>query len=77
MPHPGTFMVLVSEFLVQANETAIRDHFGAPGHVFGDAFHAECTAPTAQLSPVAEEDQGDFRPPGASEGSHYITEKKE
>jgi glycolate oxidase len=75
MPNPITFKVLVTEFLVQANETAIRDHYGVPGHVFGDQAHdiygPHCSNYHRWLRRIKET----FDPNEASESSHYITHK--
>jgi len=76
MPNPITFKVLTTEFLVQANETAIRDHYGVPGHVFGDAAHdmygPHCSSYHLWLRRIKKA----FDPQGASEATHYITVKE-
>ena len=75
MPNPETFKVLTQEFSSQANETAIKDHYGVPGHVFGDALHdlygPHCSDYHVWLRRIKKA----FDPNGASEGSHYITNK--
>jgi len=77
MPNPTTFMALVGEFLPQANETAVRDHFGVPGHVFGDAAHEIYGPHCSNYHLWLRRIKGAFDPKGASEGSHYITVKDE
>jgi hypothetical protein len=77
MPNPTTFMALVGEFLPQANETAVRDHFGVPGHVFGDAAHEMYGPHCSNYHLWLRKIKGTFDPKGASEASHYITEKDE
>jgi glycolate oxidase len=72
LPNPLTFKALMTEFLPQANETAIRDHYGVPGHVFGDAAHdlygPHCSNYHLWLRRLKRQ----FDSQGSSEGSHYI-----
>jgi glycolate oxidase len=76
-PDPTTFKVLTQEFLPQANKTAVRDHYGVPGHVFGDAAHdfygPHCSNYHLWLRRIKKA----FDPKGASEGTHYITNKED
>lgn len=76
MPTPATFKALTGEFLAQANEIAVRDHFGVPGHAFGDAAHdmygPHCSNYHLWLRRIKKV----FDPNGASEASHYITNKE-
>jgi glycolate oxidase len=73
MPNASIFGVLTREFLVQANETAIRDHFGVPGHVFGDASHDMYGPHVSNYHLWLRRLKKAFDPNGASEASHYIT----
>ncbi len=73
MQNPVTFKVLVSEFIVQANETAIRDHYGVPGHVFGDAAHDMYGPHCSNYHLWLRQIKRQFDSKGASEGSFYIT----
>jgi glycolate oxidase len=72
MPNPVTFKVLTSEFLVQANETAIRDHYGVPGHVFGDAAHDMYGPHCSNYHLWLRQIKRQFDSKGSSEGSYYI-----
>ncbi len=76
LPNAETFRVLTQEFLVQANETAIRDHYGVPGHVFGDAPHdmygPHCSNYHVWLRRIKKA----MDPNNASESTHYITGKE-
>jgi glycolate oxidase len=76
MPTPGTFRVLTQGFGSQANEIAIRDHFGVPGHVFGDAPHdlygPHCSNYHLWLRRLKQA----FDPNNTSEASHYITNRE-
>ncbi len=76
MPNPETFKVLTQEFGAQANETAIKDHFGVPGHVFGDALHDLYGPHVSDYHVWLRRIKKTFDPNGASEGSHYITNKE-
>jgi glycolate oxidase len=73
MPNPTTFLVLINEFLVQANQAAIRDHYGVPGHVFGDAAHDLYGPHVMNYHLWLRKIKKGFDPAGASEGSNYIT----
>ena len=72
MPTPETFRVFTQEFSAQANEIAIRDHYGVPGHVFGDTLHdmygPNCSDYHVWLRKIKKA----FDPNGASEATHYI-----
>jgi glycolate oxidase len=76
MPNAETFRVLTEEFLTQANETAVRDHFGVPGHVFGDGQHdlygPHCSNYHLWLRRIKQA----MDPNNASESTHYISNKK-
>ncbi len=76
MPNPITFNALINEFLVKANETAIQEHYGVPGHVFGDMAHdlygPHCSNYHLWLRRIKKT----LDPHGASEASHYITSKE-
>ncbi len=76
MPNPATFTVLTQEFSKQANETAIRDHYGVPGHVFGDALHDLYGPHVLNYHQWMRKLKKAFDPKGTSEGSHYITSKE-
>ena len=75
MPNPTSFTVLTTEFLVQANETAIRDHYGVPGHVFGDPVHDMYGPHCSNYHHWLRRIKGAVDPNEASEGSYYITNK--
>jgi glycolate oxidase len=75
MPSAETFKVLTQEFLVQANETAIKDHFGVPGHVFGDPAHDMYGSHCSNYHVWLRRIKKTIDPNGASESSHYITSK--
>jgi len=73
MPDPETFRVLTQEFVAQANETAIRDHFGVPGHVFGDMQHGLYGPHVSNYHVWLRALKKAFDPAGASESSYYIS----
>ncbi len=68
-----THRVLTTEFLPAANEAAIRNHYGVPGHVFGNAAHEmygpHCTDYHVWLRKIKQA----MDPDGTSEDSHYIS----
>ena len=70
-----THKVLTTEFLPQANEAAIREHYGVPGHVFSDASHdmygPHCSNYHLWLREIKEA----MDPQGSSEYSYYISGK--
>ncbi|HSW59015.1 MAG TPA: hypothetical protein VLH15_11465, partial [Dehalococcoidales bacterium] len=76
LPNAETFRVLTQEFLVQANETAVRDHFGVPGHVFGDASHdyygPHCSNYHLWLRRIKKM----FDPADTSESTHHISNRE-
>ncbi len=76
MANPGTFKVLTQEFSKQANEIAIRDHYGVPGHVFGDASHDLYGPHVSNYHLWLRKLKGTFDPNGLSDSSHYISGKK-
>jgi len=76
MPNPTTYKVLTQEFLVQANETAIRDHYGVPGHVFSDRTHDMYGPHCSNYHLWLRKIKKNFDSKGASEGSYYITNKE-
>jgi glycolate oxidase len=76
MPTPSTFKIFLEDFGAQANEIAIRDHFGVPGHVFGDALHDMYGPHASNYHLWLRRIKKAFDPNGASEGSHYITDKE-
>jgi glycolate oxidase len=76
MPNPSVFKALTQEFLGQANDTAIRDHFGVPGHVFGDAAHDMYGPYVSNYHLWLRKIKKAFDPNGASEATHYITSKE-
>jgi glycolate oxidase len=73
MANPSVFKALTQEFLMQANETAIRDHFGVPGHVFGDSAHDMYGPHVSNYHLWLRRIKKAFDPNGASEATHYIT----
>ena len=75
MPNPATFKALTQEFSAQANEIAIKEHYGVPGHVFGDALHDLYGPHASNYHVWLRRIKQAFDPNGASEGSHYITNK--
>jgi glycolate oxidase len=75
MPDPGTFRVLIEDFGSQANEIAIRDHFGVPAHVFGEV-HDIYGPHVSNYNVWMKKIKKAFDPNGASEGSHYIKAKE-
>jgi glycolate oxidase len=76
LPNPVTFKALKREFMVGANEIAIRDHHGVPGHVFSDAQHNIYGPHVMNYHLWLRKIKKSFDPDGASEGSHYITAKE-
>jgi glycolate oxidase len=76
MPNPTTFKILTREFGGQANEIAINNHYGVPGHVFGDALHDLYGPHVSNYHLWLRKLKKAFDPNGASEGSHYITDKE-
>jgi glycolate oxidase len=77
MPYPETCRVLGGEFFKQANEIAVNKHFGVPGHVFGDALHDMYGPSVSNYHIWMRKLKKAFDPQGASEGTHYITNKKD
>lgn len=75
MPTPGTFKVFVEEFSQQANEIAIRDHFGVPGHVFGDSLHDMYGPHVSNYNLWLRKIKKAFDPNGASESTYYISSR--
>lgn len=75
-PNPTTFKALTEEFLKQANETAIGQHFGVPAHVFGDDAHDTYGPHTSNYHLWLRKIKRTFDPNNASEGSYYITDKE-
>jgi hypothetical protein len=73
--NPATFKALTEEFLVQANQTAIVQHFGVPAHVFGDATHDLYGPHVLNYNLLLRKIKKTFDPNKASESSYYITEK--
>jgi glycolate oxidase len=74
MVTPGIFKVLTEDFVAQANEIAIRDHFGVPAHVFGDV-HDIYGPHVFNYHQWMRKLKKAFDPNNSSEGSHYITSK--
>jgi hypothetical protein len=74
-PNPDTFRALTEEFMVQANDTAINQHFGVPAHVFGDSSHDLYGPNASNYHKWLREIKKTFDPNNASEGSYYITDK--
>ncbi len=75
-PSALTQKVLMQEFVVEANKTAIRDHFGVPGHVFGDAAHDMYGESCSNYHLWLRRIKKTMDPNNASEASHYITYKE-
>ncbi|HEX7475054.1 MAG TPA: FAD-binding oxidoreductase [Dehalococcoidales bacterium] len=76
MPNAETYRVLTQEFLPQANETAIRDHYGVPGHVFGDMSHDTFGPHCSNYHLWLRRIKKAVDPNGTSEATHYITNKE-
>jgi glycolate oxidase len=76
MPTPSTFRTLIENFGAQANEIALHDHFGVPGHVFGDALHDLYGPHVSNYHLWLRRLKKAFDPNGASEASHYITNRE-
>jgi glycolate oxidase len=76
MPVKETCEKLGGEFFLQANQVAIDDHFGVPGHVFGDMLHDMYGPHVSNYHLWLRKIKKAFDPKGLSEGSHYITNKK-
>jgi glycolate oxidase len=77
MPSPQMFRVLMEEFIIQANEIAIRDHYGVPGHVFGDGPHDAYGPHVSNYHVWLRKLKKSFDPNNTSEASHYITAKEQ
>jgi glycolate oxidase len=77
LPVPESCKVLGGEFFKQANEIAVKDHFGVPGHVFGDGLHDVYGPAVFNYHLWLRKIKKTFDPNGASEGSHYITNKND
>ncbi|MCX7911350.1 MAG: FAD-binding oxidoreductase [Dehalococcoidales bacterium] len=76
MPDPGIFRVLTQEFIARADEIAIKEHYGVPGHVFGDRAHDKYGPHCSDYHRWLRKIKGTFDPNGASESSHYISSGK-
>jgi glycolate oxidase len=74
-PNPDTFRALTEEFMAQANDTAINQHFGVPAHVFGDSSHDLYGPNASNYHKWLREIKKTFDPNNASEGSYYISDK--
>ena len=73
MPTPAAWKVFSQEFGQQANEIAIRDHYGVPGHVFGDNLHDMYGPHVSNYNLWLRKIKKAFDPNGSSESSCYIS----
>jgi glycolate oxidase len=73
IPNATTHRVLTTEFLPQANETAIRGHYGVPGHVFGNDAHNAYGPHCSNYHLWLRRIKKTMDPGEASEPSHYIS----
>jgi glycolate oxidase len=73
IPNATTYRVLTTEFLPRANETAIRDHYGVPGHVFGNDAHNAYGPHCSNYHLWLRKIKKTMDPGEASEPSHYIS----
>jgi glycolate oxidase len=72
IPNATTHRVLTTEFLPRANETAIREHYGVPGHVFGNDAHNAYGPHCSNYHLWLRKIKKTLDPEEASEASHYI-----
>jgi FAD/FMN-containing dehydrogenase len=73
MPTPAAFKVFTQEFSQQANEIAVRDHYGVPGHVFGDILHDMYGPHVSNYNLWLRKIKKAFDPNGSSESTYYIS----
>lgn len=75
IPNPATWAGLM-DFMGKANDIAIKQHFGVPGHVFSDAQHDVYGPHVMNYHHWLRKIKKAFDPKGASESSHNITVKE-
>lgn len=73
-PSPETLNGLM-DFMVKANDIAINQHFGVPGHVFGDEQHDLYGQHVSNYHIWLRKIKKAFDPENRSESSHYISAK--
>lgn len=66
----------IIDFVNKADNIAIDQHFGVPGHVFGDAEHDKYGPHVMNYHVWLRKLKKAFDPNGASEGTHHITVKE-
>jgi hypothetical protein len=76
MPNPSVFKALTQEFIGQANEIAIRGHYGVPGHAFGDATHDRYGPDVSNYHVWLRRIKKTFDPNEASESTYYISNRE-
>jgi glycolate oxidase len=77
IPSEKTHGVLINEFMVKANDMAVKQHFGVPGHVFSDVQHDFFGPHVMNYHLWSRKLKKCFDPNGASESSHYISAKEQ
>jgi hypothetical protein len=75
IPNPSNWAGMM-DFMAKANEIAIKQHFGVPGHVFSDMQHDIYGPHVMNYHKWLRKIKKSFDPNGASEGSHHITVKE-
>ena len=75
IPNEGTWAGLM-EFMGKANDIAIKEHFGVPGHVFGDVQHDIYGPHVMNYHLWLRKIKKAFDPQGVAEGSNHITSKE-
>ena len=74
-PNEANWPALV-KFVDKANEIAIKQHFGVPGHVFSDMQHDTYGPHVMNYHLLSRKIKSAFDPKGVSEGSHHITARE-
>ena len=64
------------KFLDKANDIAVKQCFGVPGHVFADMQHDFYGPHVMNYHLWLRKIKNAFDPKGVSEGSHHITAKE-
>ena len=75
IPSDKAFKLLVTEFMGKANEMAVKDHFGVPGHCFSDAQHDFFGPHVMNYHIWSRKLKKSFDPNGVSDPTHYISAK--